>query len=132
MSAPLTAVVVVTHGRAGADMLDAAQQILHIQLPLVTAVGINVEDDRNVVDTKINQAMEALGVESWEDVLFLVDLVGSTPARLCCGKCVDKGHVVTGLNMPMLVKLATADRSHRPAALGIELIATGHKSIHAE
>src|SRR5436305_1444517 len=119
MSAPLTAVVVVTHGRAGADMLDAAQQILHIQLPLVVAVGINVEDGISIVDSKINQAVEALGVKSWEDVLFLVDLVGSTPARLCCGKCVDKGHVVTGLNMPMLVKLATADRSHRPADLGI-------------
>ena len=50
MSAPLTAVVVVTHGRAGADMLDAAQQILHVQLPRVTAVGINAEDDRSAVD----------------------------------------------------------------------------------
>jgi mannose/fructose-specific phosphotransferase system component IIA len=113
-------------------MLDAAQQILHVQLPLVAAVGIDVEDDRSTVDNKLNQAVQGLGVESWEDVLFLVDLVGSTPARLCCGKCVDKGHVVTGLNMPMLVKLATADRSRRPAALGIDLIATGTKSIHAE
>ena len=132
MSAPLTAVVVVTHGRAGADMLDAAQQILHVQLPRVTAVGISAEDDRSAVDSKICQAVQELGVDSWEDVLFLVDLVGSTPARLCCGKCVDKGHVVTGLNMPMLVKLATADRSRRPAALGSDLIATGTKSIHAE
>ena len=131
MSAPLTAVVVVTHGRAGADMIEAAQQFLHMDLPLVAAVGISCEDDRSVVDSKINQAVEALGVES-RDVLFLVDLVGSTPARLCCGKCTDKGHVVTGLNMPMLVKLATADRSHRPADLGSELIATGTKSIHAE
>ena len=127
MSAPLTAVVVVTHGRAGADMLDAAQQYLHLQLPLVAAVGVNIEDDRSVVDNKISQ-----GVRSWEDVLFLVDLVGSTPARLCCGKCSDKGHVVTGLNMPMLLKLATIDRSRSPAALGSDLVATGTKSIHAE
>ena len=131
MSAPLTAVVVVTHGRAGADMLDAAQQILHVQLPLVAAVGINVEDDRSAVDDKLTRAVKELGVESFEDVLFLVDLAGSTPARLCCGKCVDKGHVVTGLNMPMLVKLATADRSRRPAGLGIGLNATGTKPIPA-
>jgi mannose/fructose-specific phosphotransferase system component IIA len=113
-------------------MLDAAQQYLHLQLPLVAAVGVNIGDDRSVVDTKINQAVEGLGVRSWEDVLFLVDLVGSTPARLCCGKCSDKGHVVTGLNMPMLLKLATIDRSRSPAAVGSDLVATGTKSIHAE
>ena len=107
MSAPFTAVVVVTHGRAGADMLDAAQAFLHMKLPLVTAIGINPEDDQAMVNQKIDQAVSDLGVSSWADVLFLVDLVGSTPARLCCGKCSDKGHVVTGLNMPMLLKLAT-------------------------
>ena len=132
MSAPFTAVVVVTHGRAGADMLDAAQAFLHMQLPLVAAVGVNPDDDQSVVNAKIDQAVADLGIRGWEDVLFLVDLVGSTLARLCCGKCSDKGHVVTGLNMPMLVKLAIADRSRRPAALGIDLIATGTKSIHAE
>ena len=132
MNAPFTAVVVVTHGRAGADMLDAAQAFLHMQLPLVAAVGVNPDDDQSVVNAKIDQALTDLGIDGWEDVLFLVDLVGSTPARLCCGKCVDKGHVVTGLNMPMLVKLATADRSRRPAALGSDLVATGTKSIHAE
>ena len=132
MSAPLTAVVVVTHGRAGADMLDAAQQYLHLKLPLVTAVGVDIEDDRSVVDNKLTQAVASLGVNSFEDVLFLVDLVGSTPARLCCGKCTDKGHVVTGLNMPMLLKLATIDRTRSPAAVGSDLVATGTKSIHAE
>ena len=113
-------------------MLDAAQAFLHMQLPLVAAVGVNPDDDQSVVNAKIDQAVADLGIRGWEDVLFLVDLVGSTLARLCCGKCSDKGHVVTGLNMPMLVKLAIADRSRRPAALGIDLIATGTKSIHAE
>lgn len=132
MSAPFTAVVVVTHGRAGADMLDAAQAFLHMQLPLVAAVGVNPDDDQSVVNAKIDQAVADLGIRGWEDVLFLVDLVGSTPARLCCGKCSDKGHVVTGLNMPMLLKLATADRNSGPAALGSTLVLTGTKSIHVE
>ncbi len=132
MSAPYTAVVVVTHGRAGADMLDAAQAFLHMQLPMVTAIGIHPDDDQDTVNDKIDQAVSELGVRNWEDVLFLVDLVGSTPARLCCGKCNDKGHVVTGLNMPMLLKLATADRSTGPASLGSTLVLTGTKSIHVE
>lgn len=128
-----TAVVIVTHGRAGADMVDAAQKFLHMQLPLITAIGINPEDDQGAVDDKITNAVHELGLGSCKDVLFLVDLVGSTPARLCCRKSNNEhGHVVTGLNMPMLVKLATADRTRGPAALGDELVRTGTKSIHCE
>ncbi|HMU38018.1 MAG TPA: hypothetical protein PKE31_03315 [Pseudomonadota bacterium] len=132
MNAPRTAVVVVTHGRAGADMLDAAEAFLHMSLPLTAAVGIHPDDDQTAVNAKIDQAIATLGISGREDVLFLVDLVGSTPARLCCDKCGDRGHVVTGVNMPMLLKLATADRSTPPADLGTTLVLTGTKSIHVE
>lgn len=129
----LTAVVIVTHGRAGADMVDAAQSFLHMKFPMIATVGVNPEDDRVVVDSKISQAVGDLGLGTCEDVLFLVDLVGSTPAQLCCRKCDgQRGHVVTGVNMPMLLKLATADRSRGPEALGTDLVATGTKSIHCE
>lgn len=132
MSASLTAVVVVTHGRAGADMVEAAQSFLHMDLPLVTAVGIEPGDDRNTVDDKINRAVASMGITSWGDVLFLVDLVGSTPARICCGKCGEFGHVITGVNMPMLMKLGTLDRTRNPKALVGDLVATATKSIHIE
>jgi len=128
-----TAVVIVTHGRAGADMVDAAEKFLHMELPQVATVGVAPEDDLGSVDQKISQAVAGLGFVTCEDVLFLVDLVGSTPAKLCCRKCDGKsGHVVTGLNMPMLLKLATADRNGSPEELGNELVKTGTKSIHCE
>lgn len=128
----LTAVVVVTHGKAGADMIDAAESFLRMSIPLLRAVGVEPSDDRGTVDTKIDQAVIALGMQDSQDVLFLVDLVGSTPARICCSKCSGQAHVVTGLNMPMLVKLATVDRGRGPVALGKDLVATGTKSIHCE
>lgn len=129
----VTAVVVVTHGQAGADMILAAQAFLHMVIPRLTSVGIDPDDDRALVDKKIDQAIDAVGgLPTTDDVLFLVDLVGSTPARLCCKKCGGHAHVVTGLNMPMLVKLATADRSRGATALGGDLVATGTKSIHCE
>jgi mannose PTS system EIIA component len=126
----LTAVVIVTHGNAGADMVLAAQSFLHMQIHKVVAVGVEPSDDQIRVDAKIDRAVEDLGATD-DDILFLVDLVGSTPARLCCRRC-GGGHVVTGVNMPMLLKLATADRSRGALALGDELVATGTKSIHHE
>ncbi len=129
----LTAVVIVTHGQAGADMVDAAQKFLHMELPKVATVGVAPEDDLRGVDEKISQAVFDLGLATCDDVLFLVDLIGSTPAQLCCRKCTGKGsHVVTGLNMPMLLKLATADRSRGAESLGNELVTTGTRSIHYE
>lgn len=129
----LTPVVIVTHGKAGADMLDAARRFLGMDLPEVATVGVEPEDDRRAVDGKIGDAVAGLGLLTCEDVLFLVDLVGSTPAQLCCSRCDGKsGHVVTGVNLPMLLKLATADREHGPQQLGGELVVTGTKSIHCE
>lgn len=128
----VTAVVIVTHGKAGVDMISAAQAFLHMAIPRLAAVGIEPEDNRDQVEGKIDQAIDSLGTQDPDEVLFLVDLIGSTPARLCCKKCGGHAHVVTGLNMPMLLKLATADRSRGATALGIDLVATGTKSIHCE
>lgn len=128
----LTAVVIVTHGKAGADMIDAAEAILRTRIPRLSAVGVDPSDDRTTVDQKIDAAVLGLGIGQADELLFLVDLVGSTPARLCCRKCEGHAHVVTGLNMPMLVKLATADRTRGAIALGRDLVATGTKSIHCD
>lgn len=130
--ASLTAVVLVTHGKAGADMVEAAQSFLQVQIPGLATVGVEPNDTSSAIDRKIDEALGSLHIRSREDVLFLVDLVGSTPARLCCHKCSDQGHVVTGVNMPMLIKLATVDRKRGPIALGDDLVATGTKSIHHE
>jgi len=46
------------------------------------------------------------------EVLFLTDLEGSTPYNLCCKRCEGKSVVLSGMNLPMLFKLATADRKH--------------------
>ncbi len=128
----LTAVVLVTHGKAGADMVEAAQSFLHMKIPGLATVGVEPQDTSEAIDKKIDEALKSLLVSDREDVLFLVDLVGSTPARLCCHKCSEQGHVVTGVNMPMLIKLATVDRQRGPVALGDDLVATGTKSIHHE
>jgi len=114
-------------------MLDAVQRFLGMHLQDVATVGVEPEDDRRAVDGKIGEAVARLGLSTCEDVLFLVDLVGSTPAQLCCSRCDGRsGHVVTGVNLPMLLKLATADRATGPERLGGVLVATGTKSIHCE
>jgi mannose/fructose-specific phosphotransferase system component IIA len=120
-----TGVVVVTHGAAAVDMVDAAERMVG-KLGVAT-VAVSLGEPRPAIEQRLEAAVESL--ES-DDVLFLVDLEGSTPFNLCCRKCGGTSVVLSGMNMPMLFKLATADRTHGAVQLAEELKATALKSIH--
>jgi mannose/fructose-specific phosphotransferase system component IIA len=120
-----TGVIVVTHGAAAEDMVDAAERMVG-NLDVRT-VAVTFGEENAHVEGRLESAVEGLGTE---DVLFLVDLEGSTPFNLCCKKCRGSAVVLSGMNLPMLFKLSTADRTHGARALAEELRATGIKSIH--
>jgi len=120
-----TGVVVVTHGAAAVDMVDAAERMVG-KLEVATVAVVHGEQ-RAAIEQRLEAAVESLHSE---DVLFLVDLEGSTPFNLCCRKCGGTSVVLSGMNMPMLFKLATADRTHGAVSLAEELKATALKSIH--
>ena len=73
---PLTPVVIVTHGKARADMLDAVQRFLGMHLQDVATVGVEPEDDRRAVDGKIGEAVARLGLSTCEGCVVSVDLAG--------------------------------------------------------
>lgn len=119
------AVVVVTHGEAGAAMVASAQKICG---PIADLCVVRAEtgETTDAVSGRIDAALAGL---RYDEVLFLVDLGGSTPARLCCRACGGHSVVLTGLNLAMLFKLATSDRTHGARELATSLAATGTKSI---
>jgi mannose/fructose-specific phosphotransferase system component IIA len=120
-----TGVVVVTHGDAALDMVDAAERMVG-KLDVAT-VAVKIGEPRGETERRLETAVDELNAN---DVLFLVDLEGSTPFNLCCRKCGGTSVVLSGMNLPMLFKLATADREHGAVVLAEELKATGLKSIH--
>jgi PTS system mannose-specific IIB component len=116
---------VVTHGDAAVSMVEAVERVvgqLHVQ-----TVTVQVGEPRGETETRLEEAVESLHTD---EVLFLVDLEGSTPFNLCCKRCGGQSVVLTGMNLPMLFKLATVDRHLSAAELAEELRATGMKSIH--
>lgn len=97
-------VVVVTHGRLAAELLNATEMIVG-ELPQCAAVSIGWHDDVNDAREQIEKAVERVGGTS--GVLILTDMFGGTPSNLGISMLQDhKVEVITGVNLPMLIKAA--------------------------
>ena len=98
-------VVVVTHGQLAAEFVTAAETIVG-DLPHMRAVSIGWHED--VQDARQEIAGAIASVASPEGVLIVTDMFGGTPANLGI-TFLEPGRieVVTGVNLPMLIKLAS-------------------------
>ena len=98
-------VVVVTHGQLATELVNAAEMIVG-DLPQFTAVSIGWHDDVNDAREDILHAIERVRGE--EGVLLLTDMFGGTPSNLGMTFLErDRLEVITGVNLPMLIKLAS-------------------------
>ena len=97
-------VVVVTHGQLAAELVSAAETIVG-DLPQMKAVSIGWHED--VQDARQEIAAAIASVAAPEGVIVATDMFGGTPANLGI-TFLESGRVevVTGVNLPMLIKLA--------------------------
>lgn len=97
-------VVVVTHGRLATELVNATEMIVG-ELPQCVAVSIGWHDDVNDAREQIEKAVERVSGSS--GVLILTDMFGGTPSNLGISLLREnKVEVVTGVNLPMLIKAA--------------------------
>ncbi|MBK5298826.1 MAG: PTS sugar transporter subunit IIA [Vicinamibacteria bacterium] len=102
-------VVVVTHGRLAVELVNAAEAIVG-DLTHVQAVSIGWHDDVEQAREEIGQAIARVATPA--GTLVLTDMFGGTPSNLAVTFLVpDRVEVVTGVNLPMLLKLATLRRA---------------------
>lgn len=97
--------VVVTHGRLAEEFLSAAEHVVGPQ-EAVKAVSIGPDDDMEKRRQDILEA--AQGVDTGDGVIILTDMFGGTPSNLAIS-VMEKANaeVVAGINLPMLIKLAS-------------------------
>ena len=97
--------VLVTHGRLATEFRAALEHVVGPQKQVET-VTIMPEDDMEQRRKDIIAAIQA--VETGSGVILLTDMFGGTPSNLAIsvmeGSRVD---VVAGINLPMLIKLAS-------------------------
>jgi PTS system mannose-specific IIA component len=125
----MVGLVVVTHGEAAQSLLDAEAGILG-PLPAAAAVAVTMEETFDDTLDRVSRACDQ--VDGGAGVLILVDLQGSSPYQACMAMLdgTRPAEVVCGVNLPMLLKLATIDRRElRPAEMAQLLRDVGRRSI---
>jgi PTS system mannose-specific IIA component len=120
-------VVVVTHGQLATELVNSAEMIVG-DLPHFTAVSIGWHDDVSDAREDIAQAIERVRGDG--GVLLLTDMFGGTPSNLGM-TFLKKDHieVITGVNLPMLIKLAGTTRSSDLLAVAQEMREHGRNAI---
>jgi len=98
-------IVVVTHGQLARELVSAAEMIIG-EIPNVTAVSIGWHESPDDAQREIEQAI--LYADSGKGTVVLTDMFGGTPSNLSL-TFLEKGRVevVTGVNLPMLIRLAS-------------------------
>jgi mannose PTS system EIIA component len=120
-------VVVVTHGQLATELVNAAEMIVG-DLPQFAAVSIGWHDDVNDARADIAQAIDR--VQGREGVLILTDMFGGTPSNLGITFLEqDRVEVITGVNLPMLIKLASRQSSSDLTAVAREMREQGRNAI---
>lgn len=120
-------VVVVTHGRLATELVNAAETIVG-ELPQFAAVSIGWHDDVENAREEIGRAI--IRVQGPEGVLVLTDMFGGTPSNLGMAFLEkDRVEVITGVNLPMLIKLTRLRTSSDLLGVAREMREHGRNAI---
>lgn len=119
--------VIVSHGQLAGELLAAAEMIVGT-LSSITSVSIGWHDDVDMARDEVERAIAR--VSQGRGVLLLTDMFGGTPTNIASMFLSDgEVEVVTGVNLPMVIKLASqtdeeslSDVAHRVRRQGQEAI----------
>src|SRR5437764_10868699 len=120
--------VIVTHGQLATELLAAAEMIVG-SVSHIAAVSIGWHDDVDAAHDEIERAIAR--VNAGRGVLILTDMFGGTPTNIAAMFLKeDEVEVVTGVNLPMIVKLASEAGDETLAAVAQRVREQGREAIY--
>jgi len=123
----MVGILIVTHGDLATELLRTAQEIVG-KLPRVEAVSIHAVEQIEKARKKIEAVLHR--VNDGSGVLILTDLFGGTPSNLVLSYLeAGRVEVVTGVNLPMLMKLPSLREERDLRVLADKLARYGQRNI---
>ena len=119
--------VLVTHGQLAAEFIRAMEHVVGPQAG-VEPICIGPDDDMEARRADIAAAIAE--VDAGDGAILLTDLFGGTPSNLAISLMkTDRVEVIAGINLPMLIRLASARRTMKIKAAVAAARDAGRKYI---
>lgn len=120
--------LIVTHGPLAQDLVAATQKIVG-ETPRMEAIALGWDEDQSHARKRIEEAIERN--QQGQGILILTDLFGGTASNLSFALSQPgKVDVVTGVNLPMLLKFTNLRGMDRLDEVAQKLRDEGRKAIY--
>ena len=124
----MVGVVVVTHCHLAEELIAAAKLVVGEELKQFQPVSIDPKEGSEEIREKIIAAIRK--VDKGQGVLILTDMYGGTPSNISLSFLAEKKiEVITGVNLPMLLKLATYSSDMDLETLAVFITDYGQRNI---
>ncbi len=121
-------VLIITHGNLGFELIKAAEMI---RGNMEGVVPVSVDATKAVEDVKKEITLAIKKADAGDGVLIMTDLFGGTPSNISLS-FLKKGkvEVITGVNLPMLLKIPDMQRKKKLAESADFIKDYGKKNIY--
>ena len=120
--------VIISHGQFAKELLAAAEEIVK-EIPHIRAVSIGWHDDVEAARAEIERAIKE--VSQGCGVLLLTDMFGGTPTNIASMFFAENEvEIVTGVNLPMVIKLASQNENIGLHELAKQIFSNGREGIY--
>lgn len=121
--------IVVTHGEFGAYLVEAAERIVGPQGEGVRCVGISERLPMDDVSRRLGETIERLNTD--EGLVIVTDIPGGSPSNVALRltRELPGVHVISGVNLYMLVTAFNFRKTASAAALVEKMIEAGKRAV---
>jgi len=122
----MTGLVVVAHAGLAAELINAAEMIVG-KIDGAAAVEIKPDDSVDQIRSALTAAIESV---SSENIIIMTDMFGGTPSNMSLSFLKENQiEVLTGVNLPMLIKFASDRARFEVTELASQIRDTGREGV---
>lgn len=124
----MVGLVIVAHGNLSKEFVHTTEIILGDDIHRISSVSISPTESSDAIEKKIRDAIKS--VDDGDGVLIFTDMFGGTPSNISLS-FLDEGkvEVISGINLPMMIKAVTEREGVSLVELGQALRNTGRENI---
>lgn len=124
----MVGIVIVTHGRLAQELVETTKIIVGKNVDHIIPISVGWNDDMADIQKTISAALAK--VDQGDGVLVLTDMFGGTPSNISLSFLSEKVEIITGVNLPMLIKIVNVGDRYNLKELSHLILEQGKKSIY--